>query len=111
MSDSSGSISFDFSDTEKLQILENWFQKRAEMSSRALKLILVPVIVILFFALVFWFQHYIPVPAVVLLGILGGSVLAWIVCLFIGGGVLRRVRTGDAIMLRKIRSSGSSAKS
>ncbi len=111
MSDFSSSTSFDFSDTEKLQMLESWFQKRAKMSSRALKLILVPVIAVLVFALVFWFQHYIPVPAVVLLGILGGSVIAWIVCLFIGGGVLKRVRTGDAIMLRKIRSSDDSVKS
>jgi len=111
VSDFSSSTSFDFSDTEKLQMLESWFQKRAKMSSRALKLILVPVIAVLVFALVFWFQHYIPVPAVVLLGILGGSVIAWIVCLFIGGGVLKRVRTGDAIMLRKIRSSDDSVKS
>ncbi len=111
MTDSADSSSFDFSDKEKLQMLENWFQKRAEMSSRALKLILIPVIAVLVFALVFWFQYYIPVPAVVLLGILGGSVLAWIVCLFIGGGVLKKVRTGDAIMLRKIRSSDDSVKS
>ena len=111
MSNSTDSTSFDFSDKEKLQMLENWFQKRAEMSSRALKLILIPVITVLVFALVFWFQYYIPVPAVVLLGILGGSVLAWIVCLFIGGGVLKKVRTGDAIMLRKIRSSDDSVKS
>jgi hypothetical protein len=111
MSDSADVASFDFSDKEKLQMFENWFQKRAEMSSRALKLILIPVIAVLVFALVFWFQYYIPLPAVVLLGILGGSVLAWIVCLFIGGGVLKKVRTGDAIMLRKIRSSGGSVKS
>jgi protein-S-isoprenylcysteine O-methyltransferase Ste14 len=111
MSDSTDTTSFDFSDKEKLQMLENWFQKRAEMSSRALKLILIPVIAVLVFALVFWFQYYIPVPAVVLLGILGGSVLAWIVCLFMGGGVLKKVRTGDAIMLRKIRSSDDSVKS
>ncbi|MCD6589521.1 MAG: hypothetical protein J7K88_13320 [Candidatus Fermentibacteraceae bacterium] len=111
MSDSTDTTSFDFSDKEKLQMLENWFQKRAEMSSRALKLILIPVIAVLVFALVFWFQYYIPVPVVALLGILGGSVLAWIVCLFMGGGVLKKVRTGDAIMLRKIRSSDGSVKS
>ncbi|MCK5132129.1 MAG: hypothetical protein KAR40_08275 [Candidatus Sabulitectum sp.] len=103
--------SFDFSDKEKLEMLENWFQKRTEMTSRALKFILVPVIAILLLAVIFWFSYYIPVPPMILLGILGASLLAWVICLFIGGGVLKRVRIGDAIMLRKIKSSSNSEKS
>jgi Flp pilus assembly protein TadB len=112
MIDSSDHVaSIDFSDREKLQMLENWFEKRAQMSSKALRFILIPVVAVLLFALVFWFQYYIPAPPVVLLGLLGGSIVVWIVCLFIGGGVLKKVRTGDTIMQRKVKSSGNQEKS
>ncbi len=107
----STSTSTDFSEREKMEMLESWFQRRTEMTSKALKLILIPVIAVLFFAAIFWFSYYIPVPAEILLGLLGASLLAWFICLFIGGGILKRVRTGDSIMLRKIRSSERSPQS
>lgn len=108
---SDDSISFDFSDKEKLEMLENWFQKRTEMTSRALKLILFPLIAVFVFAATFWYNYYIPVPLIILLGLLAISPIVWVICIFIGARVLKRVRTGDAITLRKIRSSGSPAKS
>ncbi|MCD4708867.1 MAG: hypothetical protein K8S62_14130 [Candidatus Sabulitectum sp.] len=112
MSDySDDSTTIDFSEREKMEMLENWFQRRAEMTSRALKLILLPLIAIILFAVVFWFNYFIPVPSIVLLGLLCASLLAWLVCLLMGTRVLKRVRTGDAIMLRKIRSSRNSTKS
>lgn len=109
--DHSPSTSTDFSEKEKMEMLESWFQRRAEMTSKALKLILIPVVVVLLFAAIFWFSYYIPIPAEILLGLLGAALLAWLICLFIGGGILKRVRTGDSIMLRKIRSSESSPQS
>ncbi len=111
---SDNSISVDFSDKEKLDMLENWFQKRAKMSSKAIRLILIPVIAVLLFAAVFVSAYYIAIPQIVslvFLSLLGTSLIVWVVCLFAGGGILKKVRTGDAIMLRKIRSSGDPAKS
>lgn len=111
---SDNSISVDFSNKEKLDMLENWFQKRTKMTSRAVKLILVPVIAVLLFTAAFVSAYYISIPQIaglIFLGLLGASLLAWIICLFAGGGILKKVRTGDAIMLRKIRSSGDSAES
>ncbi len=105
------SSTIDFSEREKMEMLEKWFQQRAEMTSRALKLILLPLIAVFAFAVIFWFNYYIPVPLIILLGLLGVSLTAWVICLFTGARVFKRVRTGDAIMLRKIRSSGSPAKS
>lgn len=108
---SDDSPSIDFSEKENLEMLGNWFQQRTEMTSRALKLILLPLIAVFVFAATFWFSYFIPVPPIVLLGLLGASLLAWVICLFTGTRVLKRVRTGDAIMLRKIRSSNNTAKS
>ena len=107
------STSFDFSDKEKLEMLENWFQKRTEMTSRALKLILIPVIGVLLFGVAFFTTYYIIAPQIViwiLLGVLAASLLTWIICLFAGGGIFKKVRIGDSIMHRKIRSSGNSEK-
>jgi hypothetical protein len=53
----------------------------------------------------FWFSYYLPVPAAVPLAVLGVSVLVWVVCLFMGARLLKMVRTGDSLMLRKIRSA------
>jgi|GEM_PF-1792065 len=91
-------------------MLENWFQRRTEMTSRAFRLILLPLVAVLLFASVFWFSFYIPVPVIVPIALVAVSILVWVICLFIGGRALRRVRTGDAIMLRKIRSSADSDK-
>ena len=110
---SDSSTSFDFSDKEKLEMLENWFQKRTEMTSRALKLLLVPVIGVLLFGLAFFSTYYIVVPQIVslvFLGLLAASLLSWIICLFAGGGIFKKVRIGDSIMHRKIRSSSGSEK-
>ncbi|MCK5784962.1 MAG: hypothetical protein KAH54_00235 [Candidatus Sabulitectum sp.] len=104
----------DFSDTEQLEMLENWFRKRTEMTSKALKLILVPVMAVLLFAAAFFATYYIAVPQIVsfiLLVITGVSFLAWVICLFLGGGVLKKVRIGDSIMLRKIGSDSEPEKS
>ncbi len=95
-------------------MLENWFQKRTKMTSKAVKLILVPVIAVLLFTAAFVSAYYIAIPQIaslVFLSLLGTSLIVWIVCLFAGGGILKKVRTGDAIMLRKIKSSGDSVKS
>ncbi|MCP4647376.1 MAG: hypothetical protein GY852_06520 [bacterium] len=100
-----------FTEKEKMEMLENWFQRRTEMTAKALKFILLPVIGVIIFAGTFWFQMYIPLSPVILLALLGASLLAWVICLFAGGGILKRVRTGDSIMLRKIRSSTNSLKS
>ena len=103
-----------FSDTEQLEMLENWFQKRTEMTSRALKLILIPVTVVLLFAAAFFATYFILVPqivSIILLGVTGTALLTWVICLLIGGGVLKKVRTGDSIMLRKIRSHSEPEKS
>ncbi len=108
---SDDSVSQYFSDKEKLGMLENWFQQRTEMTSKALKLILLPVIAVFVFTLSLWYSFYIPLPSIILLGLLGASTLTWIICLFGGGRILKRVRTGDAIMLRKIRSSGDQSES
>ena len=111
---SDDSISVDFSDKKKLDMLENWFQKRTEMTSKAIKLILIPVIPILLFTAAFVSAYYIIIPQIVslvFLGILGASLIAWIICLFAGGGIFKKVRIGDAIMLRKIRSSSDTAES
>lgn len=105
------SIAIDFTEREKMEMLENWFQQRTEMTSKALKYILLPVIGVIVFAGLFWFQVYIPVSAPILIFLLGVSILAWIICLFAGGGILKKVRTGDSIMLRKIRSSENQKKS
>ena len=105
------SVSQYFSDKEKLGMLENWFQQRTEMTSKALKLILIPVIAVFVFTLLFWYSFYIPIPAIILLALLGASTLTCVICMFAGGRILKRVRTGDAIMLRKIRSSGSQSES
>ena len=86
-------------------MLENWFQQRISMSNRALRFMLFPLIAVVLSAVVFWFSYYIPVPAIALTVLLAVSILAWIVFLFIGARLVKRVRTGDAIMLRKIRSS------
>ena len=100
-----------FSEKEKLGMLENWFQQRTELTSKALKLILLPVIAVFIFTLSFWYSYYIPLPSIILLSLLGASSLTWIVCLFGGGRILKRVRTGDAIMLRKIKSSDDHSES
>ncbi len=100
-----------FSEKEKLGMLENWFEQRTEMTAKAIKLILIPVIAVFVFTLTFWYSFYIPLPSIILLSLLGASILAWVLCLFGGGRILKRVRTGDAIMLRKIRSSGSQSES
>ena len=108
---SDDSTSFDFSDKEKLEMLENWFQQRTAMTSRALRLILLPLIAVVVFALAsFWFM-YVPNVNIIMLSLLGASLIVWVICLFMGGKVLRRVRTGDTIMLRKIRSSSHPDKS
>lgn len=86
-------------------MLENWFQQRISMSNKALRLMLFPLIAVVLAAVAFWFNFYIPVPVVALAVLLGLFILAWIICLFIGGGLVKKVRMGDAIMLRKIRSS------
>ena len=102
------STSYDLAEQELMaSMLENWFQQRISMSNRALRLMLFPLAGVLIFAVAFWFSYYIPVPSIVLTGLLGLSALVWIVCLFIGGRLIKRVRTGDALMLRKIRSSNS----
>lgn len=100
-----------FTEREKIEMLENWFQQRTEMTSRALKFILLPAIAVFVFAGLFWFQVYIPITVVILISLLGVSLLSWIICLFIGGGILKKVRLGDSIMLRKIRSSENPEKS
>ncbi len=88
-------------------MLENWFQQRISMSNKALRFILLPLACVILFAVAFWFNYYIPVPVIVLTALLTVSILVWIVFLFIGARLVKRVRTGDAIMLRKIRSSNS----
>ncbi len=100
-----------FTEREKMEMLENWFQQRTEMTSRAVRFILLPAIAVIVFAGLFWFQVYIPITVVILISLLGASLLSWIICLFVGGGILKKVRTGDSIMLRKIRSSGGQEKS
>jgi protein-S-isoprenylcysteine O-methyltransferase Ste14 len=86
-------------------MLENWFQQRMKLSNKAFRFMFIPLIPVAVLALAFWFSYYIPVPAFILLMILLVSLTAWVVCLFIGWGILRKVRTGDGIMLRKIRAS------
>ena len=104
-------VATDFTEREKMEMLENWFQQRTEMTSKALKFILLPAIAVFVSAGLFWFQVYIPVPVLLLISLLGASLLSWIICLFVGGGILKKVRTGDSIMLRKIRSSENPEKS
>lgn len=88
-------------------MLENWFQQRMIMSNKALKLMLLPLMAVLVFALGFWFSYYLPVPATVTALALLVSLLVWLVCLVAGVRIFRRMRTGDALMLRKIRSSST----
>lgn len=88
-------------------MLENWFQQRMTLSNRAFKLIFVPLGAVVLFAGLFWFSYYLPVPPMVLLGLLVLSLAVWTLCLFMGARLIRRVRTGDSLMLRKIRSSSA----
>jgi len=97
---------YDSAERERMAfMLEKWFQQRMGLSNRAFKLIFIPLAAVLLAALMFWFNYYVPVPSVVLMGLLLACLLAWIVCLFIGARLIKRVRTGDSLMLRKIRSS------
>lgn len=109
--DDSAQDDFSFSEREKMAMLEKWFQQRTEMTSKALKLILVPLIVVIMSALVSWWFFLIPDWNIVLLALFGAALVAWIVCLFLGGGIFKKVRIGDAIMLRKIKSSRDTDKS
>jgi hypothetical protein len=86
-------------------MLENWFQQRTKMTSRAFRLILLPLIAVVLFATAFWFSYYIPVHWIVPASLFAVSMLLWVICLFVGGRVIRRVRIGDTLMLRKIRSA------
>ena len=99
------STSYDNSERERMaSMLENWFQQRMSMSNKALRLILLPMVAVVLAAAVFWFNYYIPVPVVFLAALFGLTLLVWVICLFLGGRLIRRVRTGDSLMLRKIRS-------
>lgn len=88
-------------------MLENWFQQRMKMSNRALKLMLLPLIAVVVFACGFWFSYFLPVPVAITALALLVSLLVWFVCLIAGVRIFRRMRTGDALMLRKIRSSST----
>lgn len=94
-----------FSEREKIDMLENWFEQRTDMTSKAFKFILFPSIPVPLFALLFWFQNYIPIPPVIWLVLFGLAILFWFVFIILAVKKLKRVRTGDAIMLKKIRSS------
>jgi hypothetical protein len=85
-------------------MLENWFQQRTKMTARAFRFLLLPLLPMLTAAALFWYNFYIPVPAMVLAALFMFTVLVWLVCLIIGARVLSRVRTGDSLMLRKIRT-------
>ena len=99
---------YDNAERERMaSMLENWFQQRMELSNRAFKLMFIPLAAVVLASLLFWFNYYLPVPSMVLLGILLVSLLVWIVCLLMGAKLVKRVRTGDSLMLRKIRSSNS----
>ncbi len=109
--DHSDVVTFDFSDKAKLEMLENWFQKRTEMTSKALKIILFPVYTVLFFAVIFLAFYVFTVPMIVsyiILLFIVISLLTLVICLFIGGGIFKKVRTGDSIMLRQIKSESKS---
>ena len=94
-----------FSEREKMEMLENWFQQRTNMTSKAFKFILFPFIPVPVFATLFWFQLYLPVPPIVLLSLLGLAIIAWFVFIGLAVKKLKRVKMGDAIMMKKIRSS------
>ncbi len=108
MSSSTASVPNDPGERERFaSMLENWFQQRMKMSNRALKFMLLPLIAVVVFACVFWFSYYLPVPVAVPALALLVSLLVWFVCLIAGVRIFRRMRTGDALMLRKIRSSSA----
>lgn len=99
---------FDSVEREQMaSMLENWFQQRMKLSNRAFKLIFLPLAAVAVFAVAFWFNYYLPVPVVVPMAALIISLLVWIVCSLMGFRLIRRVRTGDSLMLRKIRSSNA----
>ena len=94
-----------FSEREKMEMLENWFQQRTDITSKAFKFILFPSIPVPIFALLFWFQFYVPVPPVILMSLFGLAIVFWFVFIVLAVKKLKMVRMGDAIMLKKIRSS------
>ena len=101
---------FDSAERERMAaMLENWFQQRMALSNRAFKFMFLPIIAVVVFAAAFWFSYYLPVPVAVSTAGLVVSLAVWMVCLFLGGRLMKRVRTGDSLMLRKIRSSSTPA--